>query len=111
MYVGHSTCHASNVPLICNPTTTHVSPQLHLVFDESFTSITSPHNHQNDSFLEQLYNSAAWLHSSTHTDNTNEYHFNTFWMDPPLAPRPEASGRKRKANNEPDIECNIRPLP
>lgn len=39
-----------------NPTTTHISPQLRLVFDESFTSITSPHNHQNDSFLEQLYN-------------------------------------------------------
>jgi hypothetical protein len=83
VYVGNSTCHASNIPLIYNYQTTHVSPQFHVIFDEGFQSITNPSACQTESYLEQLYNTATWMHHSQYTDNADEYHFDTFWMDPP----------------------------
>lgn len=95
-YVGHSTCHASNIPLVYNFQTTHVTPQYHLVFDEAFTSITDPSTAASDAFLENLYNTATWLHKSAYSEHTDEYYFASFWMDPPLAPKPELRGRKRK---------------
>ncbi len=39
IYVGCSPSHASNVALILNPRTGHVSPQLHVVFDDDFTTV------------------------------------------------------------------------
>ncbi len=39
IYVGCSPSHDSNVALILNPRTGHVSPQLHVVFDDDFTTV------------------------------------------------------------------------
>jgi hypothetical protein len=39
IYVGCSSSHASNVALILNPRTGHVSPQFHIVFDDNFTTV------------------------------------------------------------------------
>jgi hypothetical protein len=39
IYVGCSPACASNVALILNPRTGHVSPQFHIVFDEDFTMV------------------------------------------------------------------------
>lgn len=39
VYVGHSKNHASNVILVYNPTTKQVSPQYHVVHDESFDTV------------------------------------------------------------------------
>ncbi len=39
IYVGRSPSHASNVALILNPRTGHVSPQFHVVFDDDFTTV------------------------------------------------------------------------
>jgi hypothetical protein len=39
IYVGCSPAHASNVALILNPRTGHVSPQFHIVFDDDFTTV------------------------------------------------------------------------
>jgi hypothetical protein len=39
IYVGRSPTHASNVALILNPRTGHVSPQFHIVFDDDFTTV------------------------------------------------------------------------
>jgi hypothetical protein len=61
VYVGPSTCHASNIPLIYNPITTHVSPQFHVVYDEGFTSVTSLAMPSKDALLEKLYNKAYWI--------------------------------------------------
>ena len=36
IYVGCSPSHASNVALILNPRTGHVSPQFHVVFDDDY---------------------------------------------------------------------------
>ena len=39
IYVGRSPSHASNVGLILNPRTGHVSPQFHVVYDDDFTTV------------------------------------------------------------------------
>jgi hypothetical protein len=39
IYVGRSPLHASNVGLILNPRTGHVSPQFHVVYDNDFTTV------------------------------------------------------------------------
>jgi hypothetical protein len=39
IYFGCSPSHASNVALILNPRTGHVSPQFHVVFDDEFTTV------------------------------------------------------------------------
>ena len=36
--MGHSPCHAGLVALVLNPTTGHVSPQFHIVFDDTFST-------------------------------------------------------------------------
>lgn len=96
VYIGHSNCHASNVPLICNPRTTHVSPQYHLVFDEGFTSKNYPSLANTDDFLNKLHNTSSWDHKSIHADAADMYYFDSFWMDPPLPAKPQERGRKRK---------------
>jgi hypothetical protein len=39
IYVGQLPSHASNVALILNPQTGHISPQFHVVFDDNFTTV------------------------------------------------------------------------
>ena len=39
IYVGRSPAHASNIGLILNPRTGHVSPQFHVVYDDDFTTV------------------------------------------------------------------------
>jgi hypothetical protein len=39
IYVGRSPAHASNVALILDPRTGHVSPQFHAVFNDDFTMV------------------------------------------------------------------------
>jgi hypothetical protein len=39
IYVSCSPSHASNIALILNPRTGHVSPQFHVVFDDDFTMV------------------------------------------------------------------------
>ena len=43
-YLGRSPIHAVNVSLILNLSTGHVSPQLHVVFDETFSTVPSLKN-------------------------------------------------------------------
>ncbi len=39
VYLGHSLFHAKSVALVYNPSTGHVSPQYHVVFDNDFTRV------------------------------------------------------------------------
>lgn len=41
IYVGHSPLHAGSVALVLNPKTGHVSPQFHVVFDDTFSTLPS----------------------------------------------------------------------
>jgi hypothetical protein len=98
-YIGNSTCHAGHIPLIYNPTTTHVTPQYHVTFDEGFTTVQPHSSAIHDTILQKLYHKAQWSHSSEFATTEDLYYFDTLWMDPPLAPRPEGHGRKRKHNS------------
>jgi hypothetical protein len=80
MYIGHSLCHASNVPLIYNPLTTHITPQFHIVHDEGFTSIDTPHSPSHEAYLQELYNTAPWLIPISKDALSDTYHFDTFWQ-------------------------------
>jgi hypothetical protein len=39
VYLGHSPFHAGSVALVYNPSTGHVSPQYHVVFEDDFTMV------------------------------------------------------------------------
>ena len=41
IFVGYSTVHSSDVPLVLNLQTGHISPQYHVVFDDSFSTVPS----------------------------------------------------------------------
>ncbi len=59
VYLGHSPFHAGCVALVYNPSTGHVSPQYHVVFDDDF--ITVP-------YMEAGTNPPHWsdlVHSSS----------------------------------------------
>ena len=40
IYIGHSPCHAGLTALVLNPTTLHISPHFHVVFDDKFITIS-----------------------------------------------------------------------
>jgi len=77
IYIGTSSCHASHIPLILNPRTTHITPQYHVIYDEHFYTTTkdTPDDHP---YLDRLYNSTArWLYSDPYTDTP--YTFDSYW--------------------------------
>jgi hypothetical protein len=39
IYIGTSNCHSSNILLIYSPSSTHISPQFHVIFDETFHTV------------------------------------------------------------------------
>lgn len=78
IYLGHSPLHAGSVALVLNPSTGHVSPQYHVVFDDKFTTVnhmrtgTVPSNWrdlvENSSFCstdEQFSLADVWLRENT----------------------------------------------
>ena len=54
-YVGRSPRHAGNVAMILNPSTGHVSPQFHVVFDDSFSTVDALNNGYKPDNWEVLY--------------------------------------------------------
>ena len=55
VYLGLSPEHTSNVSLIFNIKTRHVSPQFHVVYDNDFTSITSGHTQPWPQLFKNLF--------------------------------------------------------
>jgi hypothetical protein len=75
-------CHASKVPLIYHPHTTHVSPQFHVIHDESFTSVMSLPPHTYEALVDKLTAKATWCHPAGipgESTNTSTHHFCAFW--------------------------------
>jgi hypothetical protein len=83
MYIGTSNFHASNVPLIYNPVTSHITPQYHVTYDEGFTSVNTTAHPDHDAFFQQLYEKAAWVFQSKYDDDEALHYFSSFWTDPP----------------------------
>jgi hypothetical protein len=94
--------HASNIPLIYNPITTHVSPQFHMVYDEGFTSITSLSVPSKDALLEKIYNKAYWSHDTSMMDDTS-YQITSFWENASLPTKPSDRGRKHSHDGSPSF--------
>ncbi len=83
VYLGHSPFHAGSVALVYNPSTGHVSPQYHVVFDDDFTTVSymetgtiPPHwpdlvHSSSEMASKQAFNlTEAWL-GSTGQDNSD----------------------------------------
>ena len=84
VYLGLSPDHASNVGLIFNPTTRHVSPQYHVVYDDDFTSVVHQSAPTWPKIFEHLYktsrdeppddplaSSPSWTSSSAKPSHTS----------------------------------------
>jgi len=86
MYIGPSNCHASHVPLVYNPQTSHITPQYHVTYDKGFTSIStivSSSSLECDALLIKLYEKATWLFKSPYSTTDEVYDFSSVWMDTP----------------------------
>jgi hypothetical protein len=77
VYIGPSACHASNIPLIYNHETTHISPQFHVTYDEGFSSVLTTDPTLSETILAKLYEKATWTHIPF--DQDSEHHFKSFW--------------------------------
>ena len=87
VYIGTSNCHASAIPLIYNPTSTHVSPQFHVIYDEYFYTVNPSNSAISDVYLSKLYNSSAkWLYRDPYSDDP--HFFGSFWDDTASSPIP-----------------------
>jgi hypothetical protein len=80
IYIGASSCHSSHVPLIYNPSSTHITPQFHVIYDENFYMVDpSITPYTQDHYHDRLYNSTAhWQYVDKHTDTS--YFFDSFWQ-------------------------------
>jgi hypothetical protein len=94
VYLGHSPFHTGNVALVYNPSTGHISPQYHVVFDDDFTTVPymeagmiPPHwsgllQFSSELASKQAFNLAqAWL-GSTGLDNTDLQFMDNPVVDP-----------------------------
>ena len=81
VFVGYSRVHSSDVPLILNPKTGHISPQYHVVFDDSFSTVISqsstddPPSFWNDTDLDAFIHKVPVDHPSHFLED--------IWLTPP----------------------------
>ena len=81
VFVGYSRVHSSDVPLILNPKTGHISPQYHVVFDDSFSTVISqsstddPPSFWNDIDLDAFIHKVPIDHPSHFLED--------IWLTPP----------------------------
>lgn len=88
VYVGHSLQHAGNVPLVYNPLTTHVSPQYHVTFDDTFSTVSTGRAVLPESVYCRLYESDDWLFNKSYGDDADLHLFDSFWTVPPAKSSP-----------------------
>jgi hypothetical protein len=73
VYIGHSLNHASNIIQVYNPQTRTVSPQYHVVHDESFDTVCIDTTKDDaearlDAMLDTLFESPRWQHTDMYSD-------------------------------------------
>ena len=69
IYLGVSPFHASTVHLVLNPSTGSITPQYHLVFDDTFSTVFSDGQFDEASWLSLLHHGHE-LHAAIHPDST-----------------------------------------
>jgi hypothetical protein len=75
IYLGQSPMHAGNVALVYNFETTHVSPQFHVTFDDTFSSVAASTPDAADSAIKALLDKTAWLYSDAYESPTSLHYF------------------------------------
>jgi len=80
-----------------------------VVYDDQFTSVTSPLETFTDTFYRKLYEKANWFYTDTiETNSTNVYTFDTYWLDPPISnKRIKQSHKDKVTRSENDIKTNV----
>jgi hypothetical protein len=67
--------HAGNVALVYNPETTHLSPQFHVAFDDTFSSVGSASADHTEAVISSLLEKTAWLYSDSYAPPTTHHYF------------------------------------
>jgi hypothetical protein len=85
VFIGHSLQHSSNVPVVYNPRTTHISPQFHVIFDDQFTTVSNSALSLPADFYTKLFNTAKWAYEDNYTDTSDLYVYDNTHLQPPLS--------------------------
>ena len=98
IYVGHSPSHAGTVALVLNPTTGHVSPQYHVVFDDHFTTV--PFTNKNNT----PPNWASLVENSRECVTEEEYDLAQEWLseEPKTNPNDALTPKASNVSNNPN---------
>jgi hypothetical protein len=86
--------YASSVPLLYNSTTTHVTPQYHVVFNESFAFMKAMDPVMWEQLMTRLDEKSHWKHYSFPVGdpaNTQHHDFASFWNGPFAGSLPSGS--------------------
>jgi hypothetical protein len=73
VYLGHSPFHAGSVALVFNPSTGHVSPQFHVVFDDDFSTVPFMEKGEVPPNWDELYNEHRELATDEDYDLANSW--------------------------------------
>jgi hypothetical protein len=83
IYMGISTIHSSEVPLVLNPTTGSITPQFHVVFDDEFSTVTSiEREHDPPSFWNELCLENTVFIPVDYTTDGPSTHLADDWLTP-----------------------------
>ena len=109
IFVGFSPYHSSTVPLVFNPTTQHISPQYHVIFDDAFTtvpSLTTPE--ERDDLWADLFHSSREKYidelDPAATDIAENSLLDTEWRDNGVEDGVETSRGKSVSDLDGDSE-------
>ena len=81
MHLGWSPLHASNVPLILNLTTGHISPQFHVVFDDWFSTVSTEDKNVLDDIEDDTWSQLFMDHRyQAHFDEDDPMDLDDEWL-------------------------------
>ena len=82
IFVGFSTKHSSTVPLVFNPSTQHISPQYHVIFDDTFSSVpsfTTPA--ERDEIFAKLFHSSREKYIDELDPSASDIQLDKEWLE------------------------------
>jgi hypothetical protein len=114
VYLGPSPHHASNVPLVLSTTTGLVSPQFHVGFDDTFSTISSLHTNKLPDHWPNLFQTSTTSFVDEDYTKTNFYSTNpystSFQRESTINTPSSASFQREPANTVPNETSSNMPL-
>jgi hypothetical protein len=99
IYIGHSSCHSGSIPLIYNPTTTHISPQYHIIYNDFFQTVSDTMGKTLDNHLDHLFGTSAhWSYQDPYSDEP--YTFDSFWSNEPATESQTTNNTKKRKRRQ-----------